>query len=272
MTLTPPQARNDRETGTTGSNDSPAGPTRIRPFRGLPTGRAVVGALLVATAALGLFVSYRQAVGEPDSHYVTVRRAVSAGQRLAPADLTTVAIDLPGSVAETVFADVDALDGAVAVGPLEPDQLVRRNDVLIPRPGTAPTATTWREISFTVAASRAVDGHIRAGEHIDLVATYATGGHAETAVVFSDVPVLRLGTSSGGFLGGDGLVLTVALDDPEATLATIHAVDRADELTVVRSTTAHDDLPPRFAYVPGDEPPDAATIEATDTAPASDDE
>lgn len=238
---------------------TPAGHSIIR-RRGLPTGRAVLGGLLVTLAAVGLFVAYRQTVGEPDTNYVVVDQSVAAGARITAGDLRTEAIDLPDDIATTAFTSVDAVVGAVAVTPLGAGELLSQNNAMPLATGEDADDPPWREVSFTVPVDKAVDGQIRAGEVVDLAATYVTQGEAETVVVFRSAQVLRVSEASSDVLtGGSGLTLTVALIDPADVLATINAVDDASAVTVIRATKAPDQtLPDSFDYVPGVE-----TMEST---------
>lgn len=226
-----------------------AGPSITR-RRGLPTGRAVVGALLVSVAAIGLFVAYRQAVGEPDTSFVVLAERVEAGQRVTAADVQMENIELPDSVTATVFGDPSAVIGAVAIVPLRAGEMLQRSDVLLLAPGEEPDDPPWRELSFSIAAARAVDGQIRPGETIDLVATYSVQSETDTVVVFRDAPVLRITEASDGLLSSTGgVTITVALADPSTVLAAVNAVDDAEELTVVRATKVADqELPDSFRF------------------------
>ena len=51
----------------------------IKPRRGLPSGRAVVGALLVTVAAVGSFAAASRSDNGPDDSYLVITRRVDAG-------------------------------------------------------------------------------------------------------------------------------------------------------------------------------------------------
>ncbi len=72
---------------------SSKGPT-VRPRRGLPSGRAVVGGFLVALAAIGVFAAYTSATAEPVTEYVVAARDLTPGEQLTSGDVELVAIDL----------------------------------------------------------------------------------------------------------------------------------------------------------------------------------
>jgi hypothetical protein len=229
--------------------------------RSLPTGRAVVGALLVTLAAIGLFVAYRQAVGEPDTGYLVLEHRVEAGQRVTDADLRLEKIELPDSMTPTVFNDAAAVIGAVAIVPLRMGELLQRGDVLLLAPGELPEDPPWREFSFSIARSRALDGQIRSGEIIDLLATYSVNANTDTVVVFRNAPVLRVTDVSEGILSSTGgVTITAALTDPSTVLAAVNAIDDAKELTVIRATKASDqELPNSFQF--DDSPTDVPTAQ-----------
>jgi hypothetical protein len=200
----------------------------VRRRRPLPNGRAVAGGLLVAVAAVGLFASWRAATAPPTTPYVGAARTLAVGSVLRGADLATVDLDLPSSVRRQAFADPSALVGTQLLGPLERGELVQASDV------TTADARR-RQLSFSIEASRARNGNIARGEHVDVAATYGGGGSDSwTAVIADDVLVADV-TAAGSSLGsGRALTLTLSLDDPKEVLAVTHAA-RAGTITILRA-------------------------------------
>ena len=212
--------------------DGADAPRTVRPRRGLPGGRAVLGGLLVTVAAVGTFAAYGDATAGPTTSYAVAAADLPAGHRIGPDDVSLRAMDLPSAVADRAFTSPDALAGAVALAPLAEGELVQAGALLPPGAGTEPAA----ELSFAVPADRAVNGTLRPGERVDVLATYGTGAAAETVVVVRSA--LLLGNDEGQeAIGASTRVLTVALDDPDDVLALTHAT-RAGEVTVVRATAA----------------------------------
>jgi Flp pilus assembly protein CpaB len=204
----------------------------IKRRRGLPRGRALVGAFLVASAVVGVFGTYLSVIAAPDSAYVVAVEVLHAGDVVATEDVTLVPIDLPDAVRARSLTTVEELVGATVLHTLRPGELVQVSDVV--RSGGEPGT---REISFAVDASRALGERVLPGERIDILSTYGTGEAAFTVVVVSDALVLRAGSASA-VLGGEGArEFTVALDDPQDPLAIAHAVD-VGQLAVVRATNA----------------------------------
>ncbi len=216
-------------------------PRRIRPVRGLPGGRAVVGALLVAVVAVATFATYLGATSVPDTAYVVAIEPIEPGTRVdtleqATALLGSVATDLAEPVRGRAIPadDLDAVIGSTVLAPLERGDLVTRTH-LIDEGGAAPAQT----LSFAIPRTAAVAGALRPGERIDVLATYGSGERAYTAYVVRGVPLLRVSGSDGAAIGGEAtgsqLTLTVAVTALEDVQRLGHAVNTAAPL-VTRST------------------------------------
>jgi Flp pilus assembly protein CpaB len=213
------------------------GPRRIRPRGSLPGGRAVAGGLLVAVATVGTFAAYRGASGGPTTSYAVAAHELRPGEVIGAGDVRLRRVDLPGALAARAYDGDAALVGAIVTAPLAEGELVQRSAVA-EGSGRAP----MQELSFAVETERAVDGRLRPGERVDVLATYGTGTDARTQVVVR--AALLAATSDGdGDLSGSTVVLTVALERSEDVLALTHAV-RAGEVTVVRTTGVAPDAEP----------------------------
>ena len=210
----------------------------VRRRRGLPGSRAVVGGLLVAAAAVGMFAAASRSAGGPTHSYVVARHELPAGTRLQASDLELVPMELAPGVRARVFDSAQPLVGATLVSPLGAGELVQSSAVVARKGDTAS-----RELSFTLERGRVGTG-IKQGERADLMATYGTGNDAFTVVVVRQallVAIDRARTASGE--SGPATV-TVAVDDPADALALAHAL-QLGKLTLVRATGA-----PPLAGVP----------------------
>lgn len=205
----------------------------IRPRRGLPDSRPVVGGLLVGLAAVGTWwISVGAGSPTPPS-YVVATRGIDPGHRIVAADLGLSAMDLSAPARKEAFTDADGVIGMVAVGPVHPGGLLQAAG-LVPSTGTR----TARELSFAVEAQWAVGGVIRPGDRVDVFATDDRTGPAQTRLVLRHALVRRAVASGDTGLGGQpGQTLTVVVDDPQAIVEAVTAV-RASKVTVVRATGA----------------------------------
>lgn len=206
----------------------------------LPSGRAVIGALLVTIAVVGLFAAYRQSQQETGSAHVVVARTVSAGEVITTADLAVRTLDL-GEIAERTFTDPAQAIGSVAVQTLLPGQLLQQANVLQPGAGTDGADVGTFEISFAIDRSRALGGAIVPGEVVDVVATVDDGGTSCATVVVPKARVVSVGSSDPEVLSSrNDFSVTLAVDSDQSVLGLVYAVDEAD-ITIVRSTRAQRD-------------------------------
>jgi hypothetical protein len=219
----------------------------VRRARSLPGGRAVVGALLVAAAAVGVFAAYLNATAEPATRYLVARATVEPGTRLTTIDVVSELfesrpIDLDADLARRAvrLEDAGSLVGRLVLAPLEPGELLARSG-LVADGGVADA----HKLSFAIDRSDALAGDLRVGERLDVLATYGSGDDAYTTYVVRGVPLVALAGDPGGSggLGGGGggpLTLTVAVTAPEDVQALAHAVATAD-VVVTRSTVSEGD-------------------------------
>lgn len=120
-----------------GDADAPRASVETGPSRkisrriGLPSGRAVVGALLVTVSIVGLFASYRQSQESTGSPYVVVAATVAAGDVIEDHDLALRTLDL-GELADRTLTSKSQAIGAVAVQTFLPGQLLQHSNILLP--------------------------------------------------------------------------------------------------------------------------------------------
>ena len=209
--------------------------------RSLPGSRAVVGGLLVAAAAVGLFAVASKAGHHPAHSYVVAAHGLAAGTRLQAGDLATASMALSPAARARAFDDPAGLVGTTLLTALEPGELVQASAV-VAKVGEAGS----REMSFSVERGH-LSPAINAGETIDLMATYGTGNDAYTVGVARGVLVVGLERGRSG-LGETGPVLvTVALDEAADAVALAHAA-QAGKLTVIRTTGVPNDGGPPPAF------------------------
>lgn len=227
--------------GVGGSLPSVGTPLRVAGRRpALPNGRAVVGGLLVAAAVVLTFAVWVGADDAPSTRYVVAARDLPVGEVLDAADLAAAPADLPGAVAGRAFTDAALVVGQRTVAPLAEGELVQRSAVVVPeREGGG------RQLSFAIDVADALAGTLEAGESVDLLVTYGSGGDSVTEVVAAGATVAALPEGDDD-VGGQTVVL---LSLPEGTdvLAVTNAI-RQGALTIVRSVGRP--LDPGSRFVP----------------------
>lgn len=215
-----------------GSTNGPGQPGRaVRRRRGLPGSRAVVGGLLVAASAVGLFAAASGSGDGPRHSYVVARHELAAGARLQQSDLQLAPMELAAGVRSRAFDTAQPLVGATLVAPLGAGELVQSSAV-VARKGDVAS----RELSFTLERGRVGLG-IKEGERADLLATYGAGNDAFTTLIVRQALLVAIERprTSGGDLGA--ATVTVSVEDPADALALAHAIQQG-KVTLVRATGA----------------------------------
>jgi Flp pilus assembly protein CpaB len=200
--------------------------------RALPSGRAVVGGLLVAIAILGVFVASRGASRRPVASFVVAAGVLAPGDVIDADDVALRPVALPASLAVRAFRQPSEVVGRAALAPLAEGELLQASAV-----GDPASAGGLAEVSFAIDADRALSGRLRPGESIDVVVTYGTGETAASEIVSRRAHVVRVDAGGGALGQADTVVLTLAVDDPDEAIRIAHAA-RSGEVTVVRTTAA----------------------------------
>ena len=213
----------------------------LKPRRGLPSGRAVVGALLVTISAVGSFALASRNDGTPGTSYLMSTRAVEAGTAITLDDVAFMPMVLPHPAAANAITSAAGVVGAISVRDLSAGDVVTGRD-LIPAaaPGGVPVGVV-HELSLPVASDRIV-GRTGAGDRVTVLVALQHDGEEASVVAAEDVLVLQW--SPDGARSGSG-VLTLALDDADAAMGLSHLVRQGD-VTVVRTTRAADEVYPGY--------------------------
>jgi flagella basal body P-ring formation protein FlgA len=91
----------------------------------------VVGGLLVALSAVGIFAGYLGATGDDRRPYVVATSDLAVGHRITAADLAVVRIDLPPALHRVAHDRPGPLVGAVVLGPVGRGELLQNSDISI---------------------------------------------------------------------------------------------------------------------------------------------
>jgi Flp pilus assembly protein CpaB len=203
----------------------------VDPKRRLPGGRAILGGVLVACAALGLFAATRTHSTVPSTSYLVARRPLTPGHRITASDLTAVPISLPASVAASAKISVGDAIGEVVLQPIAAGALVTSTSLTEAR-----RASSAPLVSFSIEPDRAAAGDLVVGDHVEVFATWDGAADNTTERVAHDLEVVAVSRPDDNSLSGAGhLTISVTVPTGASTLRLVRAI-RSGELTVVRTT------------------------------------
>jgi Flp pilus assembly protein CpaB len=227
----------------------------------------VIGGLLVTVAAVVTFAASTASNGGPNGRLVVANTPIRVGQTIHESDVRSVPVELPDEVLARSFAAPSAVEGAVAIAPIDADEPINQGAVRRrPEPGDLPR----HELTFALPREHALDARLQPGEVIDLVATYGSGADAYTVIVARRVRVLDADTASSGAVGvASNVTLTIGLDTDQEVLETTHALEIA-KVNVVRSgagpagvgSAVDDPTRSEPRYSPAAQAPGTSSVEA----------
>lgn len=219
------------------------GPTRvIAPRRGLPNGRAIVGALLVTLATIGSFAVATSGDSGPKTEYLVVSSPIAAGETVSLQAVTAEPMELSPTLITSALTTTAGLNGATALRDLRAGELLTSDDLIAAHSIDGKAVTNIHELTFSVPLDRTPAG-IRRGDRVTILGTSAD----VTSVAVEDALVLSIDTQPDQIGSSGNGALTLAIDDAE-TVMTIAHVTQTTDITVVRSTRAlADTYPPVLA-------------------------
>ena len=236
-------------------NEGPSlpGPV-IASRRGLPSGRAAAGALLVSVAAVGTFVMAAGPDEGPRSSYLVAVASVEAGAPVDDDDFALRPLGLSADVAARALTDAAGLEGAIAGRDLAPGDLLTAADLIGAPTVSGQPVGAVHEIAFPVPVER-ISARTVNGDRVTVLTTASSGGGADSTEVAVEDGVVLSWVADADAIGGSGVgVLTLAVNDAETAIGLAHMV-RTGDVTVVRTTRAVSDrYPDSFpaAEAPGD--------------------
>lgn len=222
--------------------------------RSLPGGRAVIGGLLMAVAAVGVFAAYAGATDRPTDPIVVAADEIRAGQVIESDDLRVMEGDLPDGVARNTFESAEDVIGHVALGPIAPGELVQRGLVT-----EDVSVDALHEVAITLPRAQIAVGRLKPGERVDVFVT----ADDSTRSVVRGSQVVQIGATGDGSLTSDREIeLVVAVPSGDDVAAVVHAL-RTGDVTVVRSTLADPAVEDPLVFE-GSGTEDTTTTEAAD--------
>jgi hypothetical protein len=208
----------------------------INPRRGLPNGRAVVGGLLIAIAAIGAFAVATAGDDGPDEEFLILINDVEPGATIELGDVALAAMTLPPEVAASALRSTAGLEGASAL------EFLRAGEILDVRDLNGATfidgepITAVHELTLPVPRDRAPP-ELRRGDRVTVLAY--TDQTRTLRLALEDALVLRYDTEATGIGSSEEGRLTLGL--PYADLVLDSTLLSYEELTVVLTSRAIDD-------------------------------
>ncbi len=189
----------------------------------------MLGGVLMAVAAVGVFVAYDQASQRPTDAVMVAARTIRVGDVLEADDLRAVEVDLPDAADGSTFTHAEALIGRVALGPIGDGEIVQAGSVT-----DQAEVGSLHEVAVTLPRQQIAVGRLKPGERVDVFVTY----DERTATVVRGAEVVEIEIDGEGTLTANReIALVVAVPSGEAVAAVVHAL-RTGDVTVVRSTFA----------------------------------
>ena len=179
----------------------------LRAKRRLPTGRAVLGGLLVTLAVLGVLFANRLGDDATFQDVVVAREDLAPGTVLEPQHLAQITIRLAED-ATWVESDPEALYGSVLLGPVARLEFIQRSNVATGTPEQVPSGLA--EVSIEIEPGRA-PASLSPGELVSVLATFDDNQPATTRLIADRVVVLSY--SGVGEFGGTNSILRLGIAD-----------------------------------------------------------
>jgi hypothetical protein len=180
----------------------------------LPRGRAVVGGLLVALAAIGLLLAHQAATRQQVTSWLVARHTIAAGARIRSTDVAFAPMDLYRGTAQRAFHTSGGVLGATAKTEVAAGELLQRSDIGSRRTATGPA----RRLTLDLTPSQALDGSVVGGDRVDIVSSGDDPG--TTKVIAHRVLVVSVRHPSAGLGSTDAVRLTLVVND-EATASAV---------------------------------------------------
>lgn len=201
----------------------------------VPGGRAAVGGLLVTMSVLGTYSAHRAAVAPPTTRYVVAARDLDPGHVITSSDLRFVAVDLPGTLGRSAaFTDPTRVIGSATIGPVGKGELLQALGL------TAPHDRKGHRLSFPLEAAFALDGTLRPGDRVDVIATFGQGLDAVTEVIARQAMVVSTSGNDAVLGRSEQAVITLDLTTRREAVTVAHAI-RVGKVSLMRGEASSDD-------------------------------
>ncbi len=207
----------------------------LRVKKRLPSGRAVLGGLLVSLSVVALLVA--SSVGEDSTFQdvVVASQDLAPGTVIEPSHVEQARIRLSED-ANFVISSPEAVIGSVVLGPVGQSEFLQTSNIAASGPDTLPSGLA--EVSIEIEANRA-PANIASGELVSLLATYEDGNGPRTALIADRVVVLSYDNGSGDDFSTGDTVLRLGVSSGDIASSIVTAAITGD-ISVLGVTGAND--------------------------------
>lgn len=221
-TRTPARARHD-SAPRTGEDPAERGAARSVPRqRHLPSGRAVIGGLLVTVAGLGVFAAHQAGTAAPETPYLIAVRTVPAGRAITADDLGLAPMRLVEQTARRAISEPDEVIGRIALVGLNDGDLISAGSI---GAGTLGASAPSRRVAIELDRAQALDSNVAVGDAVDVLMTPPPGNSDPTSkVIVRQALVENVSGADDTTVGSSGKVrLSVVVPDEAAAIRLVDA-------------------------------------------------
>jgi Flp pilus assembly protein CpaB len=131
----------------------------------MPSGRALVGGLLVAVSTIGIFAAYRAASTPTVTNWLIINSEVEAGATIRSENLAFAPMDIHRETRERAFTDPEEVIGRVAVVHLHKGELVQQSTIARGVDSVSPA----RRVGISLDPADALGGAVKVGDRVDVL-------------------------------------------------------------------------------------------------------
>ena len=211
----------------------------LRVKKRLPSGRAVLGGLLVALAVVAVLVASQIGEDSTFQDVVVARQDLTPGTVIAPEHIQQVRIRL-SSEADWVVHSPESILGSVVLGPVAQSEFIQVSNISEGSSESLPAGLA--EVSIEIESSRA-PARLASGELVSILATFSDNEGSRTTLIADRVVVLSYNSGEGTDFAGGDTVLRLGVADGDIASSIVTAAITGD-VSVLGVTGANEvDIP-----------------------------
>lgn len=192
--------------------------------RRLPSGRAVLGGLLVSLAVVGILVATQLGEDATFQDVVIARQDLAPGTVIEAGHVEQVSMRLADD-ADWVVQSTEQIMGAVILGPVGQNEFLQVSNLAQGTPEALPSGLA--EVSIEIESSRA-PASLTPGELVSILSTSEDDGVSRTSLVADRVTVLSYSSGTDGDFSGADTVLRLGVADGDTATAIVSAAVTSD--------------------------------------------